>query len=583
MNSLIIRIFLIAILSVFIHCNPSDKGVQKPQIAINQLGYFPEGEKMAVVNFETDKFCIKSQSDDEIVFEGELSEKKFWDLSGEWLKLADFSDFKRGGKYYVTAGDVNSYPFEISEDIYDGLFDAAFHTFYLARASTDLPEAYAGAYHRKGGHPDDSVKVYKLAASAERPEGTVISAPKGWYDAGDYNKYIVNSGITTYSLMALYESIPAFMQETAFNIPEKNNTVPDILDEVKWNLDWMFAMQDPHDGGVYHKLTSLKFAGFVMPAQAKSQRYVVQKSTAAALNFTAVFAQASRIFKNFDHEFPGLSGQYLAAARRSWKWAREHPRDYYEQAEEIQTGKYTDHDLSDEFAWAATELFITTGDESYYRKYNLAGLKVETQFWDSVGALGYISLIHNRKNLPDFKDMKKIERRFLAYADTLCLQKEQMPYRIPEIAFKWGVHAVLVNNAMSLIVAYNLSGKDKYLDGALSCMDFILGRNPLNHSFVTGFGDHTSMNIHHRPSGADTVAAPFPGMLVGGPNMKETKYDLGWEAYPSKLPAFMYLDVQGSWATNEVAINWNAPLTFVTGSLKYITGQKPASKNDSFD
>src|SRR5690606_16003168 len=260
--------------------------------------------------------------------------------------------------------------FTIDNDIYQALNAAAAKAFYFNRASTELLPEHAGIYARPAGHPDDQVFVHASAADAIRPEGTVISGPKGWYDAGDYNKYIVNSGISTYTLLAAYEHFPEHYQAQHLNIPESDNAVPDLLDEIHWNLEWMLAMQDPKDGGVYHKLTTKHFSGVVMPHQTTSPRYVVQKSTGAALNFAAVMATASRIYTDYESHYPGLSARMLEAAEGAWAWAQANPDIRYEQPADIHTGAYGDSNFADEFVWAAAELYITTGDDRYYTAMN---------------------------------------------------------------------------------------------------------------------------------------------------------------------------------------------------------------------
>ena len=152
--------------------------------------------------------------------------------------------------------------FTIAANEYVAINRAAIRSYYLNRASIELLPKFAGTYARAEGHPDDHVLIHASAASEQRPEGTVISAPKGWYDAGDYNKYIVNSGITAYTLLAAYEQFPNYYNKQVLNIPESGNKVPDLLNEVMWNLQWMLAMQDPNDGGVYHKLTTKLFDPF---------------------------------------------------------------------------------------------------------------------------------------------------------------------------------------------------------------------------------------------------------------------------------------------------------------------------------
>src|SRR5471030_407605 len=199
------------------------------------------------------------------------------------------------------------------------------------RASTPLNEKYAGKWARAEGHPDTSVLIHPSAASEKRPAGTRISSSRGWYDAGDYNKYIVNSGISTSTLLSLYEDFPSYMKTVKLNIPESGNHIPDVLNEVLWNLRWMLTMQDPNDGGVYHKLTNAKFDPMEMPDKDQTPRYVVQKSTAATLDFAAVMAQASRIFRNFPKELPGLADSCIKQADMAWDWAVKNPNVIYNQ------------------------------------------------------------------------------------------------------------------------------------------------------------------------------------------------------------------------------------------------------------
>jgi hypothetical protein len=159
-----------------------------------------------------------------------------------------------------------------------------------------------------------------------------LGTSQTWQHSGDYNKYIVNSGISTYTLLAAYEHFPEYYRQFEFNIPESGNGIPDILDEALWNIDWMLTMQAPNDGGVYHKLTTANFSGFVMPNQDTARRYVVQKGTAATLNFAAVMAQASRIFQSFNSEMPGFAETCLDAALDAWRWARKNPNLRYSQS-----------------------------------------------------------------------------------------------------------------------------------------------------------------------------------------------------------------------------------------------------------
>lgn len=544
-------------------------------IKVNQIGFTPTATKMAVVpHTDADRFSLIPVGTNTAVYSGRLSASSEWPHSGEAVKIADFSDFIRTGEYRIRVpGLADSHPFTIGADVYQELSDAALKAFYFNRASTELLPEHAGIYARAAGHPDDRVKVHESAASRHRPEGTIISAPKGWYDAGDYNKYIVNSGITTYTLLAAYEHFPEYYADRELNIPESGNEVPDLLDEVMWNLDWMLAMQDPNDGGVYHKLTAKRFEGRIMPHEAASQRYVVQKGTSAALNFAAVMAVASRVYRDYDEQFPGFSTQALEAAEAAWQWAQANPDLTYLNPEDILTGQYGDPYLADEFGWAAAELYITTGQDRYYDAIMADELTNEVPNWAQVRGLAWMSLAHHRNQLTPSADQQLIAQRVDGLARELYDEWQTSAYRVPMRGsdFVWGSNAVAMNNAMMLLQGYRLNEYDGYLEAAQSLLDYVLGRNATGYSFVTGHGSKTPMNVHHRPSDADGIDAPVPGFIAGGPQAGQQ--DAGDCAddgvgYPSNLPAKSYLEHWCSYASNEVAINWNAPLVYVSGAIQ---------------
>ena len=235
------------------------------QIKLDQIGYLPGSAKVAVVpNGDGAAFAIVKAGSDTVVMRGTLGAAAAYAPAAETVRLANFSDLAAPGRYQLrVAGLPDSAPFTVGADAYQALNAAAIKAYYLNRAGIALPEKHAGIFARKAGHPDTHILIHESAASAARPAGTVISSPKGWYDAGDYNKYIVNSGITTYTLLAAYEDFPEFYKAQNLNIPESGNGIPDLLNEVLWNLDWMLTMQDPADGGVYHKLTDKSFDGMV--------------------------------------------------------------------------------------------------------------------------------------------------------------------------------------------------------------------------------------------------------------------------------------------------------------------------------
>jgi len=547
-------------------------GAGSAEIKVNAVGFLPQSHKLAVIpqTAGANRFEV-IDADGKVVLDGALGAPSRWAPSGETVRVADFSALTQAGAYRVRVGGLLSDPFTVAQDGYRALGDAALKAFYFNRSAIDLTPQFAGAWARPAGHPDDKVLVHASAASKARPQGTVIASPKGWYDAGDYNKYVVNSGIATYTLLAALEHFPDVFKRD-IGIPESGNGVPDILDEALWNLDWLLTMQDPADGGVYHKLTNLRFDGIVMPhAASTTPRYVVAKSTAAALDFAATMATASRVLAPYDAKWPGLSQRMLAAAQAAWRWAEAHPNVVFKNPKDVVTGEYGDAQLADEFAWAAAELFIATGQDRYAQAFMRRDAALSTPAWSDVAALGWMSLAHHRDRLKPGIDRALIERRIDALASQLA-KNANGGYRVP-LASKdifWGSNAVILNQGMMLLQAYRINGTPAYLQAAQSSLDYVLGRNATGYTFVTGFGARPVMHPHHRPSMADGVAAPVPGWLAGGPNPGQQDAK-DCPPYPSKLPALSYLDHACSYAANEVAINWNAPLVYVTAALSALT------------
>ncbi|HEY8878723.1 MAG TPA: glycoside hydrolase family 9 protein [Roseateles sp.] len=546
-------------------------------IQLNQVGYLPGGSKWAALpEVAADSFAVVDAASGREVWHGPLQAARTWEPAQQKLRLADFSALGEPGRYRLqVAGLPPSAPFVVAPDAYAALNAAALKFFYFNRASIALDAAHAGAWARPAGHMDDRVLVHASAASPGRPAGTVISAPKGWYDAGDYNKYIVNSGISTYTLLAAWEHFPAVFKAQKVDIPETGNGLPDLLNEALWNLEWMLAMQDPADGGVYHKLTDQGFDGIVLPHQARHDRYVVMKGTAATLDFAAVMAQAGRVFAAFEAQRPGLSARMLAASKRAWDWAQAHPDVLYRQAPDIHTGGYEDAKLSDEFAWAAAELFITTREPAYWQAFRKIAPRNETPGWAEVAGLAWTSLAQHRELLAP-ADRAWVETQVKELAERLASRWQASPYRVAmqEQDFIWGSNSVALNQALMLIQGYRLGGGRPMLDAAQSALDLVLGRHPTGYAMVTGFGTRSPLHPHHRPSGAMPQQPPVPGMIVGGP-----KADVGNDCpgltYPSKAPARAYLDALCSYTTNEIAINWNSPLVYVSAAVQALTPVTP--------
>ena len=556
------------------------------QIKLNQVGFYPNAPKVAVVTGDVSStdFYITSTNLRDTVFRGKLSEEKQSAYSSTKTRIAVFSSFTGKGSFVVCVPGVGtSYVFEINDHLNKKVGIATLKGYYYQRVSMPLEEKYAGKWHRSAGHPDTVVYIHPSAASKARPAGTVIPTPGGWYDAGDYNKYIVNSGITMGTLLSAYEDFPDYFKHLKTSIPESNDDVPDILNEIIYNLRWMLTMQDPNDGGVYHKCTNAAFDGMVMPGVTQLPRYVVQKGTAASLDFAVVTAQAARILKNYKKQLPRLSDSCLAASKKAWAWSLLNPALEYNQEKmnekfkpEITTGAYGDRNFNDEWLWASAELFITTKDKKYFAVINkYISEPASLPSWSNVGMLAYYSMLRFQKTLPSFAEnsLKIIKAKVLDMADGYIEKVSANAFATvmgqSVRDFNWGGNANAANQGILLIKAYLLTGDKKYVDYALTNLDYLLGRNATGYCFVTGIGSKSPMHPHHRQSVADGVTDPVPGLLVGGPNpgmQDHSKYEF-------TEPETAYSDNSPAYASNEIAINWNAPMVYLVNAIEALEGK----------
>ena len=542
--------------------------VTQAQIRLNQVGMYPNQEKTAVIEGTAKSVTIKDAATGKKAVKPRVLRTATSPWSKKQRTVVDFSALTKPGTYTISSGSESA-TFTISDNALRDVTAATLKAFYLIRSGMAIDKQYAGAYARPVGHPDTEVLIHPSAVSLGRPAGSKISSPGGWYDAGDYNKYIVNSAFSIGIVLCSYEQNRGYYDGLSVNIPESKNQTADLLDEMMYNLRWMLTMQDPYDGGVYHKLTTPNFEGFVMPTDCKQQRYVVQKSSTATLDFAAVMAQAARIFKG-NKDYPTFADEAARAAMAAYGWAERNPRVLYQQRRltdpAVSTGEYGDFNTTDEWYWAATELYLLTGDQQF------ADVAVKNQprrfsapTWGNVAALGtYDALTHTEHST--------LNTQLLSYCDSLIATTAKSSFQTPcgnsPRDFGWGCLAETFGaNGLTLCLAHRLTGDKKYLTAAQQNADYVLGRNATGYCYITGFGTKSPMHPHHRISEADGIEAPFPGLVAGGPNPGQQ--DIAEvKTYPSKQPDESYIDVMQSYASNEIAINWNASILALLGWIE---------------
>jgi endoglucanase len=564
------------------------------QVSVNQTGYFLSGRKIALLATDAtepqDWNLLDSSGS--VVMNGITTLKGKDVNSGDNLQVIDFSSFNTAAEGYVlSVGPLTSAPFTISDDIYGQLKKDALSYFYLNRSGIAIEAAYAGEdWARPAGHlTDDHVTCYmgKDVNGFDWPGCDYsLDVSGGWYDAGDFGKYVVNGGISVWTLMNLYEIIPQAFPDGSLSIPENANGVPDILDEARWEMEFLLAMQVPEGqklaGMAHHKMHDESWAAMPMVppievdndnthAIAGTGRYLFPPSTAATLNLAATAAQCARIWKEID---PAFSDRCLVAAESAWKAAKANPVIYAGNNPGKGGGNYEDSAIADENYWAAAELFITTGEAEYLDAImNTTQLATADSFsWGVTGTLGTISLLSTPSELP--ADIQRLmKENILESADYWITVQERNGYG--ELILKdypWGSNGQILNNMMLVGIAHKLSGEDKYLVAMQLSMDYLLGRNSLNKSFVSGYGTYPLLHPHHRfwaNDPANGYPPPPPGALSGGPNSRPDDPVSNNANLMDLPPAKRYLDDIESYTTNEVTINWNAPLVWAAAFLDW--------------
>lgn len=534
-------------------------------IALNQVGYLPARSKHASVKVRATSFGVRSVAGDRVVYRGQLSAPEADAASGDTLQTADFSALTTPGNYVLEIDSGEKSPaFRIAGDVYRNALRLTMRAFYGQRCGchVDLGGGYA--------HP-----VCHLSAAYHASSGKSgpLQNRGGWHDAGDYGRYIVNSGISTGTLLWAWELYQGTLRKLALQIPESGGKLPDFLAEVRWNLDWMTTLQDV-DGGVWHKQTSLQFCPFIMPQDDTLTSYVIgtgapaYKGTCASANFAAVMAIAARCYGAYDAAY---AKRCLAAARKAWEWATSNPDVVFHNPPDVGTGEYGDDDCGDELLWAAAELWRTTGDAEYQKAFAAAAGKAESititaPSWSALSALAYWTYA-----LASPKDalglQSAIQDATIKAAEALVANSNSNGYgnTLTAADYVWGSNGVAGNHSLLLLMANHFHANNGFVEAALGNLHYLIGRNCFGISWVTQLGSRPFLHPHHRPSVADHLPTPWPGLLSGGPNGHPA--DPVAKALPPGPPMRMWVDDQGAYSVNEVAINWNAPLVFLLAGV----------------
>jgi len=530
-------------------------------VKANQVGYLPVSTKIGYAgNYLGDlneldispTTCeVRRSSDNSLALSVAMSRRGGIDLAkefhmfGEKVYACDFSELTTSGTYFLYVPGVGrSYNFRIADDVYNDVALKVSRSLYYRRDGIELTSQYAGAWARPAGHLNLQAVIHQSQASSSLYGGEVInstvSMPHGWYDAGDYGKYVVPAAPVINEILNAFELFPNKFSDNSLNIPESGNGVPDILDEVKWELDWLKEMQAP-DGGVYHKMVTLNYAT-TMPADDTYPVYLSEKTTHATAMYVAILAQAYRVLHPYFPEVGGYADNLLARAKKSWEFLRVHPETISfssagcnKNPSGIGGGTYAIcRSDSEERAWAAAELFKTTGEKTYEDEF-LTWWKVRNQ---PIGVSSEPALQSQTRasyayvTTPMATDtalVAVIKNEFIRQADILVKRVGELAYDNNlyracswlknEGAIDWGKFAYGSLYSWDLIKAYFLTGSSNasYLNTAKICFDSQLGSNPHYKSYITGVGWDDPQKPFDTISLSDGKVEPTPGLEVMGP------------------------------------------------------------------
>lgn len=675
-------------------------GATKNFISVNQIGYYPNLKKVATLGdnsgdviYGATKISLSGSYDFElvdatsksVVYTGKTSEVKADADSADNICTLDFSDYTTPGRYYlqIKGQDWRSFEFNIGDDIYydksHNLLTNAMNYFYQNRSGIDIEDKYCtsggsdgkgtGMGH-EGGHKTDTATIQKIwkneysskeEATSTYASGT-LTANGGWYDAGDHGKYVVNGGISVWTLQNMYER--AILQDDydkkfddnsgVVVIPEAGNNVPDVLDEAAVELDWIAQMKvtssdkawGKYEGLYYHKLHDHKWTGLATrpwdyESEWETVRIVKPPTFAATLNYAACAAQAARLWEPYDS---AKAKKYLDSAKEAFEayekyWYEydstptTHPELNCEcSKEELREdslyapmwqakggGPYGDDNVLDDAYWAACEIFVSASqmgdsDAATYKskiddpKYAEYAYNVGTRMvggenkgsgsftsfnWGNTASAGSLTLALHSDLLSDSEN-SKIKETIVAAADEYMKCEDKQGYGIPYKydgpdyndpnnldpsvminGYEWGSNSMVINNCIVMAYAYDLTDNIDYMNGVVTGLDYLFGRNPLSYSYVTGYGTYKEQNPHHRYWSYEldkTLPMAPDGILSGGPNaglqdpyVRALGFVPGDTSNPSQR---CFVDSIEAWSTNEVTINWNSPLAWIASFMQ---------------
>jgi endoglucanase len=547
-------------------------------IHVDQVGYLTNHNKIAMITMnDVKKFQLVDTKNNKVVYEGTLSTARYDDMSDESIQVADFSNFNVPGTYKIVVDGKDSYEFKIGDNVYVVETVQNLRSYTLSRCNNPMTDSITGLEIKKG-HPQDRKAILYFSDDLDK-KGKIFDMGGGWYDAGDYGKYVTTGAFATAQLMLAYENNPKHFAQGQLFFPKgvkKVGKLPDVLAEVKYELDWMMKMQR-RDGSTFHKVAGAQWPSFeISPDTDTQDRFIYSTCSAATAMYGAALAMGARIYKPYDAKY---ASTLLKKAELAWAYLERTPESVYrvDEGQESGSGPYNDTDDATERSWFAAEMFKTTGNkkyENYLKSSQAEVMKTKPSFftWDNMLAFAQYSYVTSENTDDAFKS--DVQAAFLSYADDIVKNISNDGFRcsLDESEYTWASTKNNLIKADILLMAYEILPNEDYVEGALDQIHYLFGRNALNRSFMTGAGANPPEHPHNRIH--ESTGAYVPGLIVGGPNFvsggdpDQTQYLEENEVAPAKA----YLDVLTSWSTNEYAIDYTSSAAY---ALSWFTKYDP--------
>lgn len=573
-----------------------------PQITVDQFGWRPAMRKVAVIaqavqgqNAPTSytpsaTLQVRRVSDQAVVQTVPVipwRSEQVSALAGDRVWHADFTSLTTPGDYYLfdASANLRSFSFRIANDVYAPVMRAAQRMFYYNRANTPITAAHGGAWNHPGGH----LRPNQDGAARYTQNGQDLGQPRdlrgGWYDAGDYTKYVPYLSSTVWDLLWVLQTSRLAVGSDDTNIPESGNQWPDLVDEIRWEMTWLERMQDT-DGGVFNRNGSRTFnIGPGDPSTDTAPRWYSAKTTWATATAAALFARTSRVVSGYEKDTK-LASVFRRRALLAWNYLQARPTmqpaSGNDGAPDLVSSQATSDANSDrrDRVLAAAELFALTGDAQFSQYVvtwanNVAateenGLHPFKGAWMMVDPLNHMALtqaLYTYAQTPG-ADPGTVEKFRTSLRNTAeMIRTNTAGADDPYLNFcypghyTWGSNAHKLRWARTLAMAIELnvnpSQNAAYREIIAGYLHFIHGRNPLAWCYLSNMNslgaEKSVMSIYHGWFRHGSIydgpnpLGPAPGYLAGGPNQF---FSVNWIAPPyGQPPMKAYKDWNAAWNT----------------------------------